>query len=161
MGFTAVRRFGLLLTAFGAALVLASAASAAIVPSKGSFASTCPSTSSGACGTFAGRQAPFGPFTGVITGAPTPGTDGCPSAANLCETATETYPNGDQTDTFGITYVTGFDASTGLFEFVQQTSIVGGTGRFANATGTSVAHGETSADNSSYYASYTGTVTTP
>jgi hypothetical protein len=158
-----VRRFGLLLTAFGAAagavLVLSSVAySAASVPLKGTLASTC--TSSGMpCGTFAGRETPVGPFRGLITGVVAPGTGGCPSAADDCYTATTTAANGDQIYTFSSSYTTGFDSSTGLYEFVQQIDVVGGTGRFANATGTAAAFGETSADQSSYHLSYSGTIT--
>jgi hypothetical protein len=157
-----VRRFGLLLVAFGAAagavLVLSSAAySAASMPLKGSLASTC--TSSGSpCGTFAGRETPVGPFTGVITGVVAPGTGGCPSATNDCYTATTTAANGDQIYTFTASYVTGFDSSTGLIEFVQQINVVGGTGRFANATGTSTAFGEASLDLSTYHYSVSGTI---
>jgi hypothetical protein len=157
-----VRRFGLLLVAFGAAagavLVLSSAAySAASIPVKGSFTSTC--TSSGVpCGTFAGRETPIGPFTGVITGVVAPGTGGCPPAANACYTATVTTANGDQFDTFSINYLTGFDSSTGQLEFLQQINVVGGTGRFAHATGTSTAFGEASLDLSTYHYSVSGTI---
>jgi hypothetical protein len=157
------RRVGLLVTVFGATvgavLVFSSAAySSAPIPVKGSLTSTC-TTSGTPCGTFAGKETPVGPFTGVITGVVPPGTGGCPPAATDCYTATVTAANGDQFYTFSITYLTGVDSSTGLLEFVQQINLLGGTGRFAHASGTSTAFGEASPDLSTYHYSINGTMT--
>jgi hypothetical protein len=157
-----MRRIRICLAAVGgtacAVLALASVSQAAASSIKGSYASTC--TSSGAvCLTIAGREAPIGPFTGAITGFVPSGTGGCPPAADSCTTGTITTANGDKYYTFTILYVTGFDSSTGMLEFVQQINVVGGTGRFTDATGTSAASGEASPDFSTYHASYSGTFT--
>jgi hypothetical protein len=142
-----------------AALALASVSqSAATVPIEGSYASTCTSSTVG-CPDFAGQETVLGSFKGVLTGVISPGTNNCPLKANACYTATLTTSNGDQVDTFSITYVTGVDASTGLNKYVEENNIVGGTGRFANATGTGAGFGEATTNNSSYNASVIGTIT--
>ena len=111
------------------------------------------------CLDFAGQETHLGSFTGVVTGVVPLGTGGCPTNANACYTATLTASNGDQVYVFLITYVTGVDSSTGLNTYVEAINVVGGTGRFANATGTGAGFGEVNANTSSYYASVSGTIT--
>ena len=54
--------------------------------------------------------------------------------------------------------VTGFDSSSGLFTFSQEITIVGGTGRFADASGEASAVGETAGDFSTYYGNINGVI---
>lgn len=112
-------------------------------PLKGRF--------SGSGFTFSGQLTHLGRFTGEITSfTPTPtGGD---------TTATWTAANGDQVFVSTVFTVTGFNPSTGFFTFSQAITIVGGNGRFAGATGSATAVGETAGDFSSYSGNINGSI---
>lgn len=142
-----------------AALALASVANAdsGARPLKGSFASAC--SGSGTCDTFSGQLTLLGSFTGLITDFTPNNSPGCmESGAIGCTTATWTAANGDTVSVSAVFYITGYDSSTGLYEFSQSITINGGTGRFADATGTATATGETSASFSTYHGNISGTI---
>jgi len=112
-------------------------------PLKGSF--------SGSGFTFGGNLSHLGKFAGQITSfTPTPtGGD---------TTATWAAANGDTVNVASDFTITGFDAATGLYTFSQAITILGGTGRFAHATGSATALGETAADFSTYHGDIDGTI---
>lgn len=128
----------------------AAQADAGSVPLKGRFSSTCDGSST--CLTFAGNLTHLGKFEGQITS-----VTSCPPADG-CTTATWTAANGDTVDVSSMFTVTGFDSSTGLFTFVQQIKVTGGTGRFTGASGSAVGSGKTAADFSTYYGSISGAI---
>ena len=132
-------------------------------PLKGSFASA--GSCSTPCFSFAGQLTHLGRFSGQITGFSLPGgtSPPCPTVPGPgteagCTTATWTAANGDTVTDYTIFYITGFDASTGLYTFSQSITITGGTGHFAGATGSATATGETSATFSKYYGTIVGTI---
>lgn len=101
--------------------------------------------------TFEGNLSHLGKFTGQITSfTPTP------SGGNT--TATWTAANGDTVDIASVFTITGSNPSTGLFTFRQDITILGGTGRFDNATGSATAVGETAADFSTYHGDIAGKI---
>lgn len=129
-----------------AALVGASAAGAdnAARPLKGSF------TGSGF--DFSGEFSHLGRFTAHISKfEPTP-------TGTFIEEWTATAANGDTIQVSGESTVTGFDSRTGLYTFTGTRTIEGGTGRFADATGTFRTGGETAGDFSIYYGEVKGTI---
>jgi hypothetical protein len=125
------------------ALFVAGASAASARPLKGSF------TGSGL--SFAGVLTHLGSFTGQITSftpTPTGGTF----------TFTLIAANGDEVLIFEVVTITGFDASTGLFTYAAEDSILGGTGRFAGATGSAAVVGEAALDLSHYNGTFDGTI---
>jgi hypothetical protein len=80
------------------------------------------------------------------------------SPGTVTEEWTATAANGDTLRVSGVSTVTGFDSSTGLYTFSGTRTINGGTGRFAGATGTFEAHGETAGDFSTYFGQVKGTI---
>jgi len=134
-------------------------------PLTGSFASVSPCSTP--CFSFAGQLSHLGSFTGQITGFSLPGgtSPSCPvvppptpGVEAGCTTATWTAANGDTVTDYTIFYITGFDAGTGMFTFSQAIQITGGTGRFAGATGSATATGETTGTFSQYYGTINGTI---
>ncbi len=109
-------------------------------PMKGSFV--------GSGFTFGGNFTHLGSFTGEIT------------FFNGVETtlATWTAANGDTVDVISIFTITGFDSETGLYIFHQAIKVLGGTGRFAGATGTIAGDGETTPTFSYYFGVIKGTI---
>jgi len=142
-----------------AALALAGVANAdsGARPLNGDFASNC--TGSSTCLTFSGHLTHLGRFSGQITSVATGGQPGCnePGAA-ACTTATWTAANGDTINVSSVFFITGVDPSTGLYTFSQAITINRGSGRFADATGTATATGETSATFSTYFGNISGTI---
>ena len=113
-------------------------------PLKGSF--------SGSGFDFHGQLTHLGKFSAHISKLePTP-------SGTLVEEWTATAANGDTLHVTGESRVTGFDTSTGLYTFAGTRTIQGGTGRFAGATGTFQATGETAGDFSTYHGDFSGTI---
>ena len=101
---------------------------------------------------FSGEFSHLGRFAAHISKfEPTP-------TGTLLEEWTATAANGDTIKVSGESTVTGFDPQTGLYTFSGTRTIEGGTGRFAGATGTFRAVGETAGDFSIYYGDVTGTI---
>ena len=109
-------------------------------PMKGSFV--------GSGFSFAGNFTHMGRFTGEIT------------SFNGVDTtfATWTAANGDTVDVKSVFSVTGFDPETGLFIFHQEITVLGGTGRFAGATGSIDGDGETTPTFSYYFGVIDGAI---
>jgi hypothetical protein len=80
------------------------------------------------------------------------------SPGTITEEWTAMAANGDTLRVSGVSSVTGFDSSTGLYTFSGTRTINGGTGRFSEATGTFEARGETAGDFSIYFGEVNGTI---
>ena len=109
-------------------------------PMKGSFV--------GSGFSFAGNFTHMGSFTGQIT------------SFNGVDTtlATWTAANGDTVNVVSVFTVTGYDPNTALFIFHQAITVLGGTGRFAGATGTIAGDGETTPTFSYYFGVVDGAI---
>jgi hypothetical protein len=103
---------------------------------------------SGSGFTFSGNFTHLGLFAGEIT------------FFNGVDTteATWTAANGDEVYIRSVFAITGQNSGTGLYFFEQQITIIGGSGRFAGATGSAVGRGETALDFSTYHGEIDGSI---
>lgn len=108
-------------------------------------------TFTGAGFTFDGHLTHLGRFLGQITSF-------VPSSNGGTTTATWTAANGDEVHVRSDFTVGEQDPSTGLYSFRQVITILGGTGRFAAATGHAIGTGETALDFSTYNGEIDGTI---
>lgn len=118
-------------------------ASSSARPLKGEF--------SGSGLSFQGQLTHLGKFTGQITSF-------TPSPTGGTTTAVWTAANGDTVHVTSLFTVTGPGTTPGYVAFHQAITINGGTGRFAGATGSAIAMGETTLDFSDYFGAINGTI---